>query len=529
MLIIDMFAGGGGASKGIEMALGRSPDIAVNHDRVAIAMHKMNHPLTRHYQEDVWKVPPRRAVGSNPVGLAWFSPDCKHHSRAKGSAPTRDREIRSLAWVTEKWAREVQPRVIILENVGEFGKWGPLDSEGKIVKSQIGTTYTAFTRRIKRLGYRLQAEELIACDYGAPTIRKRLFLIARRDRMPIVWPEPTHGSGLIPHRPASEIIDWSIPCPSIFERKKPLVDNTLRRIAKGIQRYVIDAAEPFIVTYYGPKKGEKFRGQGIGEPLRTQTTENRFGLVVPHIQRQFSHSIGHGIDEPMGTLTAKNKTALVSAHIQRQFGQGVGTSLNEPMGTVMSGGMGKSALVTAFMAQHNGGFYDGPGRPVDVPISTVTGRGTQQQIVTSHLLKMRGSCKDGQSVDKPMPTLTSGGLHVGEVRALLLKYYGTSTGQSLKSPIGTVTTKDRFALVTVMIDGEPYIITDIGMRMLSPRELFRAQGFDDSYIIDFDIDGKRITKTNQVKMCGNSVSPPNAAALVAANAGFLSQKLAETG
>ena len=324
--------------------------------------------------------------------------------------------------------------------------------------------------------------------------------------MPIVWPEPTHGPGLIPYKTAADIIDWSIPCPSIFERKKPLVENTMRRIAKGIERYVINAAEPFIVTYYGPKKGEKFRGLGMHDPLATQTAANRFGLVIPHIQRQFGKSVGSGISEPVGT--------------------------------VMSNGLGKSALVTAFMAQHNGGFYDGSGRSMKSPISSITQTGSQQQVVTSHLMKYRGTCKDGQRADEPLPTVTAGGNHIAEVRSFLMKYYGTATGQSLNDPAATVTTRDRFGLITVMLKGEPYIITDIGMRMLSPRELFRAQGFDDSYKIDIEIKGaryknkpnliSRTTKTDQVRLCGNSVCPPNAAALVKANANFLS-KLSEVG
>ncbi|MCK5611329.1 DNA cytosine methyltransferase, partial [Candidatus Pacearchaeota archaeon] len=399
----------------------------------------------------------------------------------------------------------------------EFQKWGPLNSEGKIVKCQRGTIFRSFVRRLKRLGYKVEWKELRACDYGAPTIRKRLFLIARCDRLPIVWPKPTHGSGLIPYRTAADIIDWSIPCKSIFERKKPLVDNTLRRIAKGIERYVINAAEPFIVTYYGPKKGEKFRGQSIREPLRTQTTENRFGLVVPHIQRQFSHSVGHAIDEPTGTIASKNKTALVSViaapHIQRQFGMSVGSDIKEPIGTVMSDGLGKSALVTAFMAQHNGGFYDGPGRSLKTPLSTICNSGSQQQVVTSRLEHAGNGNAD----------------HTEEMLAFMLKYYGTDQDPRLSEPMHTITTKDRFALITVMIKGEPYVITDIGMRMLSPRELFRAQGFDDSYKIDIEIDGKKITKTDQVRLCGNSVSPPNAEAIVKANTGFMSQRMTEAG
>jgi DNA (cytosine-5)-methyltransferase 1 len=491
-LIADLFAGGGGASTGIRMALGRDPDIAVNHDAVAVAMHAANHPGTRHYQEDIWKVHPLTATKGQPVALLWASPDCKHFSRAKGAAPTRDKEVRALAWVVAKWARLVRPNVVLLENVQEFSDWGPLDKEGRIIAAQKGLTFQAFLGQLRHLGYAVEHRCLRACDYGAPTIRRRLFLIARCDGLPIVWPEPTHGdpkseavkSGLLPPwRTAAEIIDWSIPCPSIFERKKPLAENTLRRIAEGIRRYVVKAAEPFIVTYYGSKHPGDFRGSGIDEPLRTQTTENRFGLIIPHLQRQFSHSIGHGADEPIGTITA--------------------------------GGGGETALVTAFMAQHNGGSI---GHEGNQPLSTIVHRGTQQQIVTSHLLKLRGTCRAGQAVTAPMPTVTSEGLHVGEVRAFLIKYYGTG-GQhsSLDDPMHTLPTKDRMGLVTVHIAGEPYIIADIGMRILSPRELFRAQGFPDEYKIDIEVDEKPITKSDQVRMCGNSVCPQMAQALITAN------------
>lgn len=484
-LIVDLFAGGGGASDGIRAALGRDPDIAINHDPVAIAMHAENHPGTRHFRQDIWEVAPKLATRRRPVGLLWASPDCKHFSKAKGAAPNRSREIRSLAWVVEKWARDVRPRVIILENVEEFRHWGPLDANGNVIKSQRGSTFTAFVRRLKRHGYTVEDRELRACDYGAPTIRKRLFVIARCDGLPIIWPEPTHGPGLIPYRTAAEIIDWSIPCPSIFERKKPLVENTLRRIAEGIRRYVIEAAEPFIVSYYGPK-GESFRGAGMHDPLPTQTTENRFGLVIPHIQRQFGQGVGSGTDEPVGTITA--------------------------------GGQGKTALVAAFMAQHNGGFYDGAGRSMRAPLSTLTYRGTQQQLVTSNLIKLRGTCRHGQAVTDPMPTVTAGGTHIGEVRAFLMKYYRTGgQWQSCNEPLHTITAKHRLWLVTAHVNGEPYIITDIGMRMLQPHELFRAQGFDESYKIDIQVNGKRITKTDQVRCCGNSVCPPLAQALVNAN------------
>jgi len=460
-IIVDLFAGGGGASEGIRMALGRDPDVAINHDRVAIAMHEANHPGTWHLRQEIRDVPPRWATRRRPVGLLWASPDCKHFSRAKGGQLHRSKEIRSLAWIVEKWAYQVMPRVIILENVPEFATWGPLNKDGKIIRVEKGATFRAFIRSLRRLGYRVEQRALRACDYGAPTIRKRLFLIARCDGQPIVWPEPTHGPGLKPYRTTAEIIDWSIPCPSIFERKRPLVENTLRRIAEGIRRYVIEAAEPFIVTYYGPKKGEKFRGLGMHDPLPTQTTENRFGLVVPHISRQFGTGVGHGVDAPLSTIT--------------------------------SAGMGKSALVTAFMAQHNGGYYNGVGRPIDAPLSTIT----------------------------------AGVPHAEEVRSFMIKYNGHSIGQSIADPMGTATTKDRFGLITVMVQGEPYIITDIGMRMLSPRELFRAQGFSDDYKIDIDVGGKRITKTDQVRCCGNAVCPPIAQALVAGNVSFNQELMAD--
>lgn len=501
-LIVDLFAGGGGASAGIRMAICRDPDVAINHDRVAVAMHMANHPGTWHLRQNIRDVSPRWATRRRPVDLLWASPDCKHFSKAKGAAPTRSREIRSLAWVVERWARDVRPRVIILENVEEFRTWGPLDRDGRIVKSQKGATYREFIRRLRRLGYQVEDRELRACDYGAPTIRKRLFLVARCDGQPIVWPEPTHGPGLIPYCTAADIIDWSIPCPSIFERKRPLAENTLRRIAEGIRRYVIEAAEPFIVTYYGPKKGEHFRGRGMNDPLPTQTTENRFGLVTPFAVPLTHHgdSRTYGMDRPMPTVTAAHRGEL--ALVYPTLGQT---------------GYDKHALVAAFMAQHNGGYCTTAARPMTAPMSTITHKGSQQQLVTSHLLKLRGTSKAGQPADRPLPTVTAGGTHLGEVRAILLKYYGASQASRLSDPLHTVTAKHHFGLVTVDIAWEPYVIADIGMRMLSPRELFRAQGFDDSYRIDVEIDGRRITKTDQVRCCGNSVCPPVAAALVAAN------------
>lgn len=558
-LIVDNFAGGGGASTGIFMATGRHPDIAINHDPEAIAMHKINHPGAKHYCEDVFSIDPAAVCAGRPVGLAWFSPDCKHFSKAKGGKPV-NKKIRGLAWVVVKWARTVKPRIIILENVEEFETWGPLTPEGKPCPERKGLTFRLWWKQLERLGYQIDKKEIRACDYGAPTIRKRLFIVARCDGLPIVWPEPTHGdpkteavkSGrLRPWRTAAECIDWSIPCPSIFERSKPLAENTLKRIARGIQRYVIDAQEPFIVTYYGPK-GEDFRGQSLQDPLATQTTENRHGLVTPCLVRigqtggngKYSNNVNEPLttitskaehclispvligaggptysgkpvapDQPFGTLTTENHRAIVAPVLARHFGKSSARDINQPHATEAS--HSKTSLVAAFLAQHNGGFYDGAGRAADEPLSTITHRGTQQQVVTSHLVKLKGTCKDGQPVTEPMPTVQAGGLHIGEVRAFLIKYYSTgSNSSSLQEPAPTVTAMDRLGLVT--IHGQDYQIVDIGMRMLQPRELYLAQGFPSFYIIEFDYNGKPLPKSSQVKMCGNSVSPYPAEAIVMA-------------
>jgi DNA (cytosine-5)-methyltransferase 1 len=435
-LIIDNFAGGGGASLAMEQATNRPVDIAINHDPEAICMHTANHPCTKHYIQDVWSIDPLKVTMGRKVGLCWFSPDCKHFSKAKGGKPV-SKNIRDLAWVVVRWAKMVRPRVIALENVEEFSTWGPL-VDNKPCPERKGSTFYRWIKSLERFGYRVQWEILSACDYGAPTIRKRLFLIARCDDQPIVWPDPTHGPDLQPYRTAAECIDWSISCPSIFGRKRPLAENTLKRIARGIYRFVLESPA--------------------------------CALAIPHIQRQFLESPAR---------------ALAIPHIQRQFGKSVGSSIKEPLGTITAGGSGKTALVT------------------------------------SHLVKLRGTCKDGQDLRHPLPTVTAGGLHTGEVRAFLIKYYGTAVGQSLNNPIHTVTTKDRLGLVTIA--GEKYQITDISMRMLTPRELYRAQGFPDSYIIDplfcNSNTGKTkpLTKTVQVRMCGNSVSPYPAKALVEAN------------
>lgn len=479
-IVVDNFAGGGGASTGIEQALGRPVDIAINHDPAAVRMHEVNHPHTRHYCESVWDVDPVAACAGRPVGLAWFSPDCKHFSKAKGGKPV-EKKIRGLAWVALKWAGKVRPRVIILENVEEFKTWGPLRKD-RPCPIRKGQTFQRWKKQLENLGYQVEHQELRACDYGAPTIRKRLFVIARCDGQPIVWPEPTHGPGLAPYRTAAEIIDWALPCPSIFERRRPLAENTLRRIARGLQRFVLENSEPFIVRIGQTGFGGNRLQYTVGQPLTTITSKAEHCLVVPHVERMFTQSAGNSIADPLGTITA--------------------------------GGGGKSALVAAFLAKHFGGNYDGPGHDLRSQAGTVTAR-DHHALVTSHLLKLRGTCRDGQPVTEPMPTVTAGGNHVGEVRAFLLKYYGTNIGHDCRDPLQTITSKHRFGLVTVQ--GQDYQIVDIGMRMLEPAELFRANGFPANYIIDRDSSGQPISKSEQVNRCGNSVPPAFARALVAAN------------
>lgn len=544
-IVVDNFAGGGGASTGIEMALGRSPEIAINHDPDAISMHTVNHPTTEHYCESVWDIVPRDVVAGRPVGLVWLSPDCKHFSKAKGSTPV-SKKIRGLAWVTLRWAATVRPRVIMLENVEEFQTWGPLliDAEGNARPdpAKKGRTFNSFINALRRQGYKVEWRELRACDYGTPTIRKRLFLIARRDGAPIVWPKPTHGDPasaevkagkLLPWPTAADVIDWSIPCPSIFltqeeakaqglNVKRPLAEATMRRIAKGVERFVIDAAEPFIVkcnhtstrTVY-----DAFRGQRLCEPLQTVTAAPGFALVQPKLapfiteHANASHQRNMPADEPLRTICAEVKGghfALVAPVIARQFGNSVGQSVEDPLGTVMAKA-DKSQLVTAFLAKHYTGVV---GAELTQPLPTVT-TVDHSALVTSHLVKLRGTCQHGQPVTEPMPTVTAGGLHIGEVRAFLLKYYGTDSTIPCSEPLHTVTTRDRFGLVTVR--GEDYQVVDIGMRMLEPHELFAAQGFPADYVIDHDATGKKFTKTAQVARCGNAVCPPLAAALVRAN------------
>lgn len=607
-IIVDNFAGGGGASTGIELAIGRSVDIAINHDPNAVAMHSTNHPDTLHYCESVYDIDPCTATAGRPVGLAWFSPDCRHFSKAKGSKPV-EKSIRGLAWIVIRWALAVRPRVMMLENVEEFRTWGPLlAAEMRPDPARSGETFEAFCgmlcggvpadhpalaecceflgiaadgvlaqQLVAGLGYAVDYRELRACDYGAPTIRKRFFMVMRCDGVPVTWPQPTHGdpktpavqSGkLKPWRTAAECIDWSIPAPSIFDRKKSLAENTLKRIARGIQRFVIDSASPFIVKCnHTTTKGKYdcFRGQALAEPLQTITkthgyaiatpvmaplfagtggstfqmkprpvdkpfftllTQNRTNVIspvlAPLIARQFGASVGHRADEPSATVTAGGggKSQLVCPTlIQMGYGERPGQAprvlqMNNPLGTVTAGG-NKFAMVAANLVKHFGGNYTGPGAALDGPIHTVTTT-DHHALVASHLVKLRGTCRDGQRTDEPMPTVMAGGLHAGEVKTTLaVESYDQHRADQTLAFLREYCCADCDGLVT--ISGVVYRIVDIGMRMLQPNELYRAQGFPEWYIIDRDYMGTRYAKDKQVARCGNAVPPPFAEALVRAN------------
>ncbi|HCB3011690.1 TPA: DNA cytosine methyltransferase [Klebsiella aerogenes] len=676
-IIVDNFAGGGGASTGIELAIGRSVDIAINHDPNAVAMHTTNHPDTLHYCESVYSVRPKVAAAGRRVGLAWFSPDCRHFSKAKGAKPV-EKAIRGLAWIVIRWALDVGPRVMMLENVEEFKTWGPLlAAEMRPDPERVGETFRAFVgmlttgipvnhsalaecceflelsqdseqakRLIAGLGYDIDYRELRACDYGAPTIRKRFFMVMRRDGQPIVWPAATHGdpkspaviSGkLAPWRTAAECIDWSIPAPSIFGRKKPLAENTLRRIARGIQRFVIESASPFIVKCnHTTTKGKYdcFRGQALSEPLQTITKTHGYAIAVPHLTKFRSGATGRPVTEPVPTVTAgtsrrpggnghalgvveaaitpfmvgsggseyqakprpldkpahtilkESRACVVAPVIARQFGSSIGHRADVPNATITAGGGGKSQLVmptliqmgygerpgqvprvlqlgnplgtvtaggnkfatvSAFLAKHYGGNYTGPGvgldepthavttvdhhavvaahlmvnntghpgGSVDSPAHTVT-TGNHHAVVASHLVKLRGTCRDGQRADAPMPTITAGGQHVGEVETTLaVEDYDEERAQLVLAFLKEYCGADSTGLVEIA--GVTYRIVDIGMRMLQPHELYRAQGFPEWYIIDQDYRGVKYAKDKQVARCGNAVPPPFAEALVRAN------------
>jgi DNA (cytosine-5)-methyltransferase 1 len=551
-LIIDNFAGGGGASTGIELALGRSPDIAVNHDPEAIAMHEANHPATRHLCGNVWDVDPVAVCQGKPVALAWFSPDCKHHSKAKGGKP-RDAKIRGLAWVVVRWARTVKPKVIMLENVEEFADWGPLLGDGSPNPARKGWTFKRWVGCLEKAGYVVETRRLRACDYGAPTTRRRLFIIARSDGQAVVWPEPTHGPGRLPYRTAAECIDWQIPCPSIFNRKKPLAEKTLRRIARGIRKFVLENPRPFIVptahagdarvhsidepvrticgqrrgdfalvvptliqTGYGERKGQSPRSLDLHMPLGTVVgCGQKHALVSTFLAKHYGCHEGPGTDvrRPVDTITARDHHTVVAAHLTKFYGTCTGSDAQSACPTITASGRGGGHLgiVTAFLKRD---FGQSVGSDARAPACVVTaGGGGHLWLVASTLIRFNGDAI-GQRCNESLGTVTSA-RRFAEVRAFLLRYWGESEEAPLTDPIGTVTTKDRFGLVYV--HGEPYAIADIGMRMLSPRELFRAQGFSDDYVIDPVHEGKPLTKTAQIRMCGNSVCPPIAAALVAAN------------
>lgn len=660
-LIVDSFAGGGGASTGIEMALGRSPDIAINHNADALALHAANHPETLHLSENIFKVDPLDYVAGQHVGLAWFSPDCKHFSKAKGGKPV-ERNIRDLAWVIVLWAERAKPDVIIMENVEEWKEWGPLVETDKGLMpcpDSRGQTFQKWCKAMKRAGYKLQHRELRACDYGAPTIRKRLFVIARRDGQPIVWPEPTHGAPTdrdviagkkLPWRTAAEIIDWSLPCPSIFDTSdqimtkfglraiRPLADATMARVARGTKRYVLDAARPFLVqTGYGERKGQDPRcldgdaplgtvvaggvkhavvspsltrfntgatGSAMDEPVSTITANSYvkkpggaapLGLIAPSLSAFYGPGAGGqdrsaSAEEPVRVVTTENRHAVVAPHLMSMKGSDRRDSpADAPHPTVLGGGghsaviiptlvgcggrAGQSrprggdeplATVTAkadvctaavFVAQHNndsrriGGVN--PGRPADEPVSTVTATGAQQAVVAAHITKMYGR-SDGHLPAEPTHTVGTRE-KFGVVAPFMQAYYGTGDGGEEDQPCRTITTKDRHGHVEALISAPPFtedqhsrardvadfmrsygfwderefvtlsigdaelIIVDIGMRMLTPRELYSAQGFPADYKIDSDINGRPFPKNVQVSCVGNSVSPPVAAAIVAAN------------
>lgn len=536
-LVIDNFAGGGGASTGIELATGYSVDIAINHDPEAIKMHKANHPNTKHYCENVWAVDPVKACNGNPVGLAWFSPDCKHFSKAKGGKP-KDKNIRGLAWVALRWAGLVRPRVIMLENVEEFKTWGPLNRRHHPIKSKQGYTFNKFVQQFSELGYDVQFKELIAANYGTPTMRKRFFMIARCDGKPIVWPKPTHApadseevkAGLLkPYVGAYTQIDFSRPCPSIFDTSeeikekygiravRPLAIKTMERIARGLKKFVIDNPEPFIIQC---NHGGERRPNDIREPMPTITGKHGYGIVeptlAPYMGTNTTNHPGGNCKDPIHTITTGNQQCLISPtliqyHSETVKGEVRGQTIEEPIMTV--DGSNRYGLVTSFLHKYYDGGYKGAGENIENPLPTVTAW-DHNSVVIANLIQMNNHC-DGRDMRDPIPTITAGDGHFGEVRTFLIKYYGQGTGQDINEPLDTVTSRDRFGLVT--IDGTDYQIVDIGLRMLEPRELYGCQGFPADYIIDHDYTGKTYPRSEQVRRCGNAVCPPIPAAMVRAN------------
>lgn len=526
-LIIDLFAGGGGVSVGIKQALGVDPDIAVNHDKIAIAMHMQNFPNTKHFQEDIWGVDPLKATEGKPVLLLHGSPDCTHFSRAKGSKPV-SKKIRGLAWVLLRWAAITHPDVITMENVPEFVTWGPL-RRGRPIKSKSGQTFKKFVDQMQGLGYTVEYRNLIAADYGAPTTRKRFFLIARRDGKPIVWPEPTHCKreqcailGLKPWRSAAECIDWSLPCPSIFERKKSLSQATMKRIARGLKKFVMENPEPFIVPIgYGESPHQEPRLHDIKNPLPTIVAGGcKHYLISPHLMQMNYQNKPQSLTEPLTTVVSVNHHYLCAPLLlpmgyPDHDGQRT-ADITEPVPTITAGG-GKNGLASITLApwieQH---YSKGSGSVVSDPLPTVVGVNKNYQCAAFLIQNFGGGYRGaGKALEDPLPTVTAVD-HSSLVNAFLVSYYqGENHSGSLCEPLGTVTTKDRFGLVR--IDKHDYKIVDIGMRMLQPKELYKAQGFPDWYVYDRTEFGGFITKTEQIAKCGNSVPPPFAKALAEAN------------
>ncbi len=533
-LIVDNFAGGGGASTGIELATGYSVDIAINHDPEAIKMHKANHPNTEHYCENVWAVDPVKACNGHPVGLAWFSPDCKHFSKAKGGKP-KDKNIRGLAWVASRWAGLVRPRVIMLENVEEFKTWGPLNRRHHPIRAKQGKTFERFVQQLRDLGYEVEFRELIAADYGAPTMRKRFFMVARCDGKSIVWPEPTHApadseevkKGLLkPYVGAYTQLDFSLPCPSIFDTSeeikekygiravRPLAQKTMDRIARGLKKFVLENPEPFIIQC---NHGGERRPNDIREPMPTITGKHGYGIVEPYMVQCKYNNEAQDVQKPIGTLTTVGSHLLVEPYMvqigQTGFTKDRSKDVREPLTTIVS--KNEHCLISPTLIQYHSETAQGEvrGQTIKDPIMTVDGS-NRYGLVTSFLSKFYKS-GIGQDEREPLHTITTSAGHFGEVRAFLIKYYGDATGQDIEKPLDTVTTKDRFGLVT--IEGVDYQIVDIGLRMLEPKELYGCQGFPDDYIIDHDYTGKTYPRSEQVRRCGNAVCPPIPAALVRAN------------
>ncbi len=608
-IIVDNFAGGGGASTGIELATGRVVDIAINHDPDAIIMHRTNHPHTMHYQASVWDVDPVEVCRGRPVGLAWFSPDCKHFSKAKGGKPV-DKNIRGLAWIVLRWAGTVRPRVIILENVEEFQTWGPV-RRGHPVKSKTGQTFRQWLGQLEALGYTVEWRELVAADYGAPTTRKRFFLIARSDERPIVWPEPTHAPAdsqevkagtKKPWRSAAEIIDWNLPTPSIFATKeevrerygvaavRPLARNTMRRVARGVDKFVIRSASPFLVIV---NHAGEFRGQGLAEPLQTITAKHGYGVASPVMAPLTMHNnqnaVGTSITDPVNTITGTGAgghqmlitptlaaigqtgggdrcrsveepthtqvskaeecvvcPAMIQYHTEqteRVRGQGV----TDPIMTIDASnryGLAAATLTKYYNGDHNqdaaaplhtittrdregvtvanlSKFYGGVvGAAASDPLPTVTAV-DHNALQTAHMVKMKGTNLGGQAQD-PLQTITAGGGHHGVVATRIVK---AEPGADLQNWPKIRAALNEFCdyhledteVILFSIGGAWYFMADIGLRMLTPRELYRANGFPDDYKIDRDYTGKEYGKTKQVARCGNAVPPPFATALVRAN------------